>query len=585
MIQPICITNMYGNSLALKINGFKEDYTELHWIASTTGEELYTELRSPFVTINNLTEQSYTFMTYNSTNKISSEPMQVFMHSRTPSSRVDLLWRFADVEDSTYNNELKQLLVNRLSSHPASSLLYVLYSIYENIDSVQDFEQELFYRLILVQEKFENLQLGNLNRDGVGFAKIRISAQPTIEFSDNVNTIKVYKLGQKKELLQVYRVTGTEKTLNLPDYGYYEIQLLHGTEMFTILRHCQLSTDYVASVWANSQELLQSYLDNVEDDFDISEGATDFTSEEKIDYLEEQGFTPKNSLFPRIQIEESETSREINLLVSGIRFAEASNHNFFVSGCDADYLQDTVENKFFVVSSSANAFSTKFEPVSNMIDREALLYIVDENNNIVSRVTRCLFDDDWTTSLSEYHEKVRQMELKDYTRRLSAQIQESYPAAWEYVRDMSYRCIEDTVINIDNVLEELLNQVDSAPSNILRDKLTFEILKDWISVTNYDSNFFSVGGFTWSPYTHMLTAEESKDGYVLCIIAKESGNEEFTRNYVHSKEDQAIQFLLNRYGKYVVYAISEKDYKYSGFLYVNTVSKYVKSYLLNLGVR
>ena len=585
MIQPVCVLNAYGDTLSLKVNGFKEDYTELHWFESSTGEELYSELKSPFVKVSNLTEQNYTFMTYNPVQKVFSEPMEIFIQNRNPQARVDLLWKFAEVEKSTYNDELKESLVKRLTSNPAASLLYVLYSTYVNIKSPQEFETELFYHLILVQEKYENLQLGNLNRDGAGFAKIRIAAQPTIEFSDNVNTIKIYRIEQKKELLQVYRVFDTEKTLSLPDYGYYEIQLLQGTELFTVLRHCQLSTDYVAAVWENSQSLLESYLNNVEDDFSISTSAADFSQSEKVKYLEEQKFTPKNTLFPRIEIEESNVNRCVDLFVSGVRFAMASKHKFFVSGCDADYLQDTVENQFFRIYGSTNSFSTKFEPVSNMIDREALLYIVDEDNRIVSRVTRCLFDEDWTTTLVDYHEKIREMEVKDYTKRLCSHVLETYPAAWEYTQEMSYRCIEDTGINVDNILEELLNQVDSAPSEIFRDKLSFEILKDWFSVTNYNSEFFTQGGFTWAPYTHTLTAEESEDGYVLCVIAKETGDETFSRNYVHSLDNQAIQFLLNRYGKYVVYAISEKDYRYSGFLYVNTVTGYMKSYLVNLGVR
>ena len=39
MIQPVCVLNAYGDTLSLKVNGFKEDYTELHWFESSTGEE------------------------------------------------------------------------------------------------------------------------------------------------------------------------------------------------------------------------------------------------------------------------------------------------------------------------------------------------------------------------------------------------------------------------------------------------------------------------------------------------------------------------------------------------------------------
>ena len=68
-------------------------------------------------------------------------------------------------------------------------------------------------------------------------------------------------------------------------------------------------------------------------------------------------------------------------------------------------------------------------------------------------------------------------------------------------------------------------------------------------------------------------------------MAKENGAEAFERHYIHSKNNEALQVLLNRFGRYVVYAISEKDYRLSGFLYLNHNTRYVKSYLLNFKVR
>ena len=153
------------------------------------------------------------------------------------------------------------------------------------------------------------------------------------------------------------------------------------------------------------------------------------------------------------------------------------------------------------------------------------------------------------------------------------------------MQEVMTRCMEDTNVTIDNVLETVLNEIDSAPYGIDIDKLSFEVLKYWFSLREYNSEFFSSGGFTWSPYTRMLVTEESEDGYVLCVIAKEQGAESYDRHYLHSKSDQAVKLSLNTYGKYIVYAVSEKDYKMSGFLFVNTTTGYTKSYLVNLGVR
>jgi len=585
MLQPICITNSYNGSISLKVNRYKEGFTQLVWSENVVnGKTFYSNLNSNVTVVPNLNDSLYTFFTINPKTGEQSDEMNVFVYSKTPEERVNKLWEQAEVEQDDYNDELKKKLIDLLTTAPHVSLLYLLYYTYENIKETQEFETELFYRLIIVQEKFENVQLGNLNRDGVCFAKLRLSAQPTVVMNKDVSVIKVYQVnGSDRKLIQVHRVASDEKQLTLPEHGYFEIQLLSGTELLSILRHCQLSSDYIAQVWSESQELLESYLNNVEDEYGMDSSGLNET--ELVHYLEEKSIEPVNSVFPRIEVEESEDRRAVNLKISGVRFAEASERKFFVSGKDADYLQDTVQNEFFRIYGKTDIFNTVFEPISNMIDKEALLYIVDDKNTIVSRVTRCYFDENWTTDSSEYHEKVRTYELKTYTRDLLSQISNSYEEAYAFMQDITTSCIENTSVNIDNVLEELLNQIDSAPMGIDGDRLTFDVLKHWLSLREYNSDFFSVGGFTWAPYTRILTTEESEDGYVLCIIAKDTGADCFSRHYVHSKVDQAIKFSFNTYGKYIAYAVSEKDYKVSGFLFVNTATGYTKTYLVKLGVR
>lgn len=585
MLQPICITNLYNGSVSLKINRFKDGFTQLIWTdESPSGKTLYSNLSSSTITIDNLNESLYTFYTRNPQTGEESNTMSVFISHFTPQERVEKLWKQAEIESSDYNDSLKEKLVANLEKFPYLSLLYLLYYVYESISEIQDFETELFYHLIIVQEKYENMQLGNLNRDGVCFAKLRLQAQPVIDMNIDVDTVKVYSVkGNKDELIQVHKVNSDSIQLTLPEHGFYKIQLLYRTDLLSVLRHCQLSTEYIAQVWEENQSLLESYLNNVEDEYGI--GVNDFNNVELIHYLEESSFSPNNPVFPRIEVEESEDRRAVSLKVSGVRFAEASERKFFVSGKDADYLQDTVQNEFFRIYGKTDVFNTDFEPISNMIDKEAILYIVDDRNKIVSRTTRCYFDSDWTTDSSEYHEKIREYELKNFSRKLLSQISSSYEKAYVFMQEVMTRCMEDTDVTIDNVLETVLNEIDSAPYGIDTDKLSFEVLKYWFSLREYNSEFFSSGGFTWSPYTRMLVTEESEDGYVLCVIAKEQGAESYDRHYLHSKSDQAIKLSLNTYGKYIVYAVSEKDYKMSGFLFVNTTTGYTKSYLVNLGVR
>ena len=585
MLQPICVTNSYNGSVSLKVNRFKDGFTNLVWIDNSMNGMMYSShLNDNIVTIPNLEETLYTFFTINPKTGEQTDEMTVYVKSYSPEEQVDRLWAQCEVEETDYNNALKEKLIKNLKKSPQVSLLYILYYLYENIEEVQDFETDLFYRLIIVQEKYENVQLGNLNRDGACFAKIRLQSQPVISMNENVNIIKVYQInGNSRKMIQVHRVMSDELSLTLPEHGYFEIQLLNDTDLLAVLRHCQLSTEYIAQVWLTSQALLEQYLNNVEDDYVL--GSNDFSGDERTNYLEECAFNPVNTVFPRIEVEESEDRRAVSLKVSGVRFAEASERKFYVSGKDADYLQDTVQNEFFLIYGKTDVFNTNFEPQSNMIDTRALLYIVDDKNRIVSRCTRCYFDEDWTTDSSEYYENVREYEVRNFTRKFLTQISSSYENAYSIAQEISARCIENTGVTIDNVLEYFLNEIDTVSDKVDDDRLSFELLKYWFSLHEYDSEFFSVGGFTWAPYTKLLVTEESKEGYVLCIIKKEPNDDTFTRHYLHSKSDQAVQLLLNNYGKYIVYAVSEEDYRFSGFLFLDNSTGYTKSYLVNMGVR
>ena len=583
MIQPICITDAYKNTLTIKLNNTKEGYKQLNWRMANAEEYEYIVLsRYNSVQLSNLQEGTYEFFTTAPRLKTNSDPMVAYVQVRSASDTVERLWLAAeiDTQDSDYNEYKKQLLDLYTNNNP--SLLYCIYQLESQVEEKQDWERELFFRLAIMQERLENLQLANLNRGSIGFVKMKQGPLPLLEFAELIDTIKIYQMDQEKKLIQVHRPLTTTHELRVPE-GFFEIQLLHGTELICVLKHYQMDTNYVAEMWQLQQQQLEEYLNKVEDDFSIATDMTDFTLLEKTWYLEEQLRVPNNPIMSRIQIKEGDT-RSVKLTITGLKYSENSDHSFYVSGCDAEFLQDKVVNRFIHITGSRESLTVDFEPVSNMIDTQALLYIVDENNNIVSRSTRCLFDEDWTTTIAPYNEKVRVLEITRYIRRVTEKIRIAYPDAYAVFKETVERYLEDTTVNIDNVLLRLLSDTQVLPG-IVPDVLTFEVLKDWFSSLNYDSRFFSEGGFSWAPYTYMVTAEESEEGYVLGIYSKDQGATTFDQHYMHSKPDQALQVQLNQLGQYVVFAISEEDYRMSGFLYVNTVTGYQKFYLIREAVR
>ena len=581
MKQPICVLGVVDDKLYCKINSYVDGYDRLYWYPE--GEETgaqYVSPRIPYVTVKNLEDGYYHFYSRNHGTYGKSPEMTVYFSPMSSEYMISRLWETASVESNDYTDTIKQSIVNTLKRYPFAPISKILYNLYLDNANKEDFEEEIFFSLIRTEEVLENLTLGNLNRYGASFSKLITAPRPEISCPEETTAIKIYK--SDSEGTQLYRTIwnpGSNITLELPT-GYYEFQVFIDSSMIALLRHCRVSEEYLAKLWSYVETTEEDYEDTFEN---IAFNDTGLSDEVLTSYRQELVYTPETIVLPRIKVQESKISRAVDLFVKGISYAMISNHTFYVSGKDTEFLAETVWNRFFILSGTLDEITVPFEPATNMIDAEAFLYIVDENNTVVSRITRCIFDQDQDTSLADYYESIRRFEISQRMDRLQEHFTVTYPGALTYLRELTDLCLEDDSVDIDNILEFILSQ--QIPNDIDPDILSFELLKDHFANLNYNPSFFSQGGFSWRPYIHTLTTEESFDGYVLCILAEYDGEEAFHKHYVHSKTNQAIDLLLNKYGRFVIFAISEKDYSYSGFLYLNTTTKYTNGYLLNWEVR
>lgn len=585
MKKSLCCLNMYSDCIFLQINNFFDGFSELFWYKENSDITYKTVLKGNKIIVSKLSEGYYYFFTRNPSNSLETEPISFYVNNNLPSYIVNRLWNSANIEATVYSTNLKVELLSKLERSPSSSLLKLMYESYCNIPEIEEFEEDIFYRLMLCQEAYENLQNSNYNRDNLSFARLIVLPSPIITVPDDITLIKVYKIsGNSKQLCKVYRPVNGTVTVPLM-VGFFEIHLMQDSCLFNVFYHCNLSERSMIKMWEDYQNNKMDYLDIIENNLSSSMSLDMFSTEEVTNYKQEVGMNPMNAVIPRIQVTEEQYLRGVNLLISGVSFASTSQHTFFVSGRDIDFLSEEVKNEFIPLTGDNDSFTTVFDPATSMLDKEALLYVVDEQGTIVSRVTRCLFDEDSTTNLSNYYEKIRQTEINSYGRRLLSQILSSYSEGWTYAQEMISRCIENEEVTVDNILTRLLTDVYSAPYGIDKDLLSVEILKDFITSSQYDLSFFSDEGITWRPITHTIISEPSTTGYILCILAKFEGAQSYSTHYVHSLPDQTVEVLLNHYGSYAIYAISELDYSYSGFIYVNTTTGFLKSYLVNFGVK
>ena len=584
MSQSICILNSYGRVLNLKVNTTKHGYNQLKYYFNDNKDDIQTILiDNPYIELERLNIGKYIIYAYNSRNNISSEELEIYIPGNSYQDRVDKLWTLARIEENEYNNTLKKSLLKQLRHNPEQSLLYFLYTKLSAIEDPEEFERELFFKLIVIQEKFENLESSNYNRTNNGFNLFKNNPVPKLIMSDAADTLKIYKIiDGEKRLFKIYRNISEETDLYFDEDNFYEIQVLNNTDLIVTFKHVHFDYDNMLLLWKTVDEFLEEYDDITQDIVSISSNVT-MNSTELKNYLLERNMFPINNIMPRLTVNYTKYVRPIDITIDNVSYTSISDHKFYLSGKDIEFIDEDVDNRFIEIGGEYNTYDVNFNPISNMIDREAILFITDENGTIVSKPTRALFTEE-NEDYYEYYEKIRQHELNSYMDNLIKYISTSCPQYYDSIQEIYSSLFEDETVNADNILENIFDALVST-NNSNNDKLFYEILKNHFVNTNYDSQFFSDKGFIFERYTSKVITEESEDGYVLCIIAKELGDSKFNKYYIHSFKDRAIELNLNNFGKYIIYAISEKDYKYSGFFYLNTNSNFFKSYLLNQGVR
>ena len=581
IIQPICVIKMFNDSMLIKVNGLADGFSNLCWQKENVGTRFRAPLGRSTIIVNNLSEGFYYFYLEDPDTQETTVAQQIYFKRETPSFVVNRLWNSAKLEDTPYNSALKRSLISALEEDPTKTLLQILYEKYCNIVAPEDFEEKIFYRLVMSQEAYENLSNSAANNDGVGYPKLTILPNPTIQASVHVTDIKVYKVEKNKSVM-ISRHLLEEGSITLPlTLGFFEIYLTKGPYLFNVMRHCNLSDN--ATVWMceDYQDRNLQYLDIIENDITLSADLEDFTADEAKQYKEELSLTPANPFIPRIRVVEEDYSRTVQLQISGIALANASIHKFFVAGQDVEFLaENNVMNEIIPLVGKTDIITVSFNPAISLFDSEALLYVADESGRTVSRITRCLFDSNVDTSLVQYYEKIRVSEIRSYGRHLETNIISSYPVAAPYVQELIESAINNEDINIDNLLPFLLEKAAVAPLDVNKDQFCIEVMKDFVTNSYYNVSFFSGNGLSWNPITHKITGEPSDTGYLLCVIANFDGVNGYSLHYVHSFADQALELYLEQRGYFVVFAISDYDYTMSGFLYANTDNNFFKTYLL-----
>ena len=587
MRQPVTVLRQYDTKMKLRLNRKEDGISRIAWYTPTSTSASFTRPARAVTTINGFEEGFYSV--YTGGLQYRTVPMDIYFQVLSPERRISLLWDKAAPEDTKYSQFLKEKLLSSLTEDPSQTILQLLYEEYSSIQDRESFEEDLFYLLASTQEQYENLRIGSLNRNGYGFCKLLYHVIPQIIAPSAIDCIIVHKITPARQrIFHKKTVPKSTRDYNLylvPD-TFYEVELWSGSELSVIFQHWHPQEKYLSQLYETEVSREQELSDTHADEFLIP-ADSGFTEQERSWYLEERAMLKGNPIFSRPEV--TETSSRVNYVrIRDLDLAAAARRFFFLGGKDAEFLTEDITNAFALVKATdlVKTINVKFDVSRSIIDNMAVLYIEDRNGNLVSRPVRCYLDDDPASNLSEYREKVRNLEVRTYTQRLLRYLGELFPQHYSVLNEIMLRITDNYNVTMDNVLTYILVQIETQLQDF-SDEIVFAILKDWFVNSYYDIGFFPSGSFIWSPYLHRVSAEAQEEGfspYILCTIYLPLGGKSCTIRYQHSGRS-AIDEFCTKSGKYITYAISEDDYRYSGFIYVNTVTAYAKSYLVNMEVR
>ena len=151
MSQTICILNSYDRILNLKINDIDNEYNQLKYYFNDNEDDTETVLidDNKLIELERLNIGKYTLYAYSNRTLKSSKEIEVYIPGNSYQARVDNLWTLAKIEENEYNNTLKRSILKELRHNPELSLLYILCVTYQDIEDIEEFERELFFKLII----------------------------------------------------------------------------------------------------------------------------------------------------------------------------------------------------------------------------------------------------------------------------------------------------------------------------------------------------------------------------------------------------------------------------------------------------
>lgn len=575
MFAPLTFLQQRDGKIVIQNNGYLEDYTTIHYYKNSEPDKI-TTVQYPQKSIFQLNikdSDDYTFYTRNTSGE-TSIPLHVFLSTE---KLEDILKKINNYIASPFDKEYiddQFLKINHASKRERKKRLYVPFlqhavAQYKKLKDVNTFEVKCYYQILNAIERYEAMQAISSNEYARDI-RFLYSAVPQIipnKFTTHIDVCKIQN--DISIFVERYYIDSLDAPINircLPD-TLYQIQIYSDSDLLCQFMHYQIDEVGAASLWQENIDELTEIEKAIAEDLQLVSGEIPFTTKEKQLYIEEKKRNPKNYLVPRIYIDRTAIPGNAVISIDNFEELKATGLIYYISAKEFDLMADQNYDRLQPLTKG----SMNYNLYENNISGDAIFYIKDENNHIVSNYTRYNENDEYI----DYENNKQIISIQLYTSQLLKEIKPYIENSntYTYITTEINRLTQESGATKDSVVIGLVMAI--ARSNyameINKNQLIHFILSNWFSYFDIKDYFFSNNAVAFYHANYKLSVEARENPFILIHIGSNITNNKIDYNYLTGSSEESIALKTNQYDFNIIYAIDITDYKRSYFIFINNI--------------
>ena len=579
-LRPICILRQFGKVLELYINSFKDGHRMLYWYKEGNREHtMHQQIYRADIRLDDFTDEGYYyFYTANQEGERSARiKAYILYESTTDQIRSIMSCAPSELPDKTLATSVMSKLQSDLA-HQADQRISALIAHYlgQHRESVNQ-TRNSYYQLADTAERYENQQNKMWNGKISEPVSISYGGNGTLHTNGFITDVVVeYENGRILRRLKSY--TETDVPLGIVNPGVYYINLYIDGDLVNRFVFIRFDEELTASKWqtdwkaADQQDKIENErLDNV------TASSLTLTDSERNAYSTEVQLNPQYPIVPRIRIEPIDGSEDINIHIHDYGLLQTLGRSF--SLCVKE--NDMLFTNYFDNEIPLQQEDFVYRCAANFIADDCYLFIRDEKDMILNP----LAIHSPNTDLTSFREKIRQIEIEAYEKRMLPMIEYRASGYSTLLSQFLHSCLSESDTPAEDIWLRLIEHVlfDEVP--ISRNTVAAAIVEEYNCNQVYEMNFFD------PPVIYVYSEDKlvfppKENHYALVVHSVAYGERVFETEYIPSSNG-AIEVSLKDKSKYIIYAIDADTYHTSGAFYINMEvgEKVIRQFNINMEVK